>query len=149
MTSTSDPGNAVGITSTGLGGYDSVWGDIDLDGDLDLINPNNSNNSERVYINDARPMFRANHWLYVKLHGPGWNTTGIGSSLYATLDAGTPNEVTLRREANTNAGTFNQSDLPVQFGLGAVVVRRQAAHSLGGWHGTSSQLRSSPTNIYP
>jgi hypothetical protein len=35
------------------------------------------------------------------------------------LHAGTSEERTLRREANTNAGTFNQSDLPVHFGLGA------------------------------
>jgi hypothetical protein len=30
--------------------------------------------------------------------------------------------VTLRREANTNAGTFNQSDVPVHFGLGASLL---------------------------
>ncbi len=108
---------AQGITDTGRGAYDGTWGDIDLDGDLDLINPTNNGSSERVYINDAST--NGNHWLFVKLHGPGWNTTGVGSSLYATLNAGTPNEVTLRREANTNAGTFNQSDLPVHFGLGA------------------------------
>jgi hypothetical protein len=57
--------------------------------------------------------------LYVDLAGPSYNTTGIGASLYATIDEGTPQERTLRREANTNAGTFNQSDLPVHFGLGA------------------------------
>jgi hypothetical protein len=113
---------AQGITNTGANGYDGTWGDIDLDGDLDLINPNNSTQSglatgERVYINDAST--NGNHWLYVKLHGPDWDTTGIGSSLYATLNDGTPQKVTLRREANTNAGTFNQSDVPVHFGLGA------------------------------
>ena len=53
-----------------------------------------------------------------ELAGPD-NTTGIGASVYATLDEGTPDERTLRREANTNAGTFNQSDLPVHFGLGS------------------------------
>ncbi len=72
---------------------------------------------ERVFISDAST--NGNHWLYLRLHGPADNTTGIGASLYATIDEGTPDERTLRREANTNAGTFNQSDLPVHFGLGA------------------------------
>ncbi len=55
----------------------------------------------------------------MKLKGPNWDSTGIGSSLYATTDAGTANQLTLRREANTDADTFNQSDLPVHFGLAA------------------------------
>jgi enediyne biosynthesis protein E4 len=117
-----DVTTAQGITGTGAGGYDGVWGDIDRDGDLDLINPNNATLSgsptpERVYINDAST--NGNHWLYIKLKGPDWNTTGIGASLYATLNDGTPQQVTLRREANTNPDTFNQSDLPVHFGLGS------------------------------
>ncbi len=111
-----------GGPNTGAGGYDSAWGDIDLDGDQDLIDPNNSTYSgtptpERVFINDAST--NGNHWLYVKLEGPNWNTTGIGSSLYATMNTGTPDQLSLRREANTDAGTFNQSDLPVHFGLAA------------------------------
>jgi enediyne biosynthesis protein E4 len=111
-----------GGSTTGAGGYDSVWGDINHDGAQDLIDTNNQtfngvSTPEKVYINDAAT--NGNHWLYVKLHGPNWNTTGIGSSLYATMDAGTANQLTLRREANTDADTFNQSDLPVHFGLAA------------------------------
>jgi enediyne biosynthesis protein E4 len=71
---------------------------------------------ERAFINDAST--NGNHWLYVELVGPTDNTSGIGATLYATINESTPEEVTLRREANTNAGTFNQSDLPVHFGLG-------------------------------
>ena len=133
-----DVTTAQAITNAGLGGYDSTWGDIDLDGDLDLINPNNSSTSERVYINDAST--NGNHWLHVRLKGPGWNTRGVGSSLYATLNTGTPSEVTLRREANTNAGTFNQSDLPVHFGLGAASLVDQL---LVRWaDGTAQVLRN-------
>ena len=110
-----------GGLATGAGAYDSVWGDLDRDGDQDLIDPNNSTfngtpTPERVYINDAAT--NGNHWLYIDLVGPSYNTSGIGTSVYATIDVGAE-EVTLRREANTNAGTFNQSDVPVHFGLGA------------------------------
>jgi hypothetical protein len=112
---------AAGGASVGAGGYDSAWGDLDRDGDQDLIDPNNATfggnpTPERVYVSDAST--NGNHWLYVELTGPADNTTGVGASLYATVNDGTPQEVTLRREANTNIGTFNQSDLPVHFGLG-------------------------------
>ena len=105
-----------GLNETAKGAYDSAWADIDLDGDQDLIAPTNSGSNERVFISDAST--NGNHWLYVELSGPTENTSGIGAVIYATLDKGTPEERTIRREANTNAGTFNQSDLPVHLGLG-------------------------------
>jgi hypothetical protein len=114
---------AEGLHAANEGGYDSTWGDIDLDGDQDLIgvtagfNANDDPLPERVFVSNSST--NGNHWLYVRLAGPNENTTGIGATLYATIDEGTPQERTLRREANTNAGTFNQSDLPVHFGLGA------------------------------
>jgi hypothetical protein len=111
---------AEGIHATNEGAYDSTWGDLDRDGDQDLIAPTNENFPERVFLSNAST--NGNHWLYVELQGPSDNTTGIGASLFATLFAGTPQEVTLRREANTNAGTFNQSDLPVHFGLGTADI---------------------------
>jgi VCBS repeat protein/ASPIC/UnbV protein len=113
-----------GAPITGAGGYDSVWGDIDRDGDQDLIDTNNTSilvggsqipTLEKAYLNDAST--NGNRWLYVKLHGPSGNTTGIGASLYATMNEGILDQVTLRRESNTDADTFNQSDLPVHFGL--------------------------------
>lgn len=105
-----------GLEATSEGSYDSAWADIDRDGDQDLIATTDNNFDERVFLSNAAD--NGNHWLYVELEGPTSNTTGIGTSLYATIDGDTPDERTLRREANTNAGTFNQSDLPVHFGLG-------------------------------
>ncbi len=109
-----------GIAAANEGSYDSAWGDVDHDGDQDLIATTGSSVAERIFINDASA--NGNHWLYVELEGPKDNTTGIGASLYATIHEGTPEERTLRREANTNAGTFNQSDLPVHFGLGTAAL---------------------------
>jgi len=106
-----------GLVDTNEGAYDSAWADIDLDGDQDLIAPTDDDFDERVFLSDAST--NGNHWLYLKLSGPTDNTTGIGASVYATLNEGTPQERTIRREANTNAGTFNQSDLPVHLGLGS------------------------------
>ncbi|TWT76891.1 ASPIC and UnbV [Posidoniimonas polymericola] len=108
---------AEGLDEQNVGGYDSVWGDLDRDGDQDLIAPTGSSYNERVFLSDAAE--NGNHWLYVELDGRTENTTAIGAVLYATINEGTADERTLRREANTNAGTFNQSDLPVHFGLGA------------------------------
>jgi hypothetical protein len=109
-----------GLHSINQGGYDSAWADLDRDGDQDLIAATDGSFAERVLVNSAST--NGNHWLYLRLAGPTENTTGIGASIYATINQDTPQERTLRREANTNAGTFNQSDLPVHFGLGSATT---------------------------
>jgi hypothetical protein len=117
---------AAGGAPVGAGAYDSAWGDLDRDGDQDLVHPNNSiyggstPTPERVYISNAST--NGNHWLYIELEGPSWNTTGLGSTIYASIEEGALASETLRREANTNIGTFNQSDLPVHFGLADATV---------------------------
>jgi hypothetical protein len=112
-----DVTTAQGIHAVNQGAYDSTWGDLDRDGDQDLVAPTGSGYFERVFVSDAST--NGNHWLYVELTGTSDNTTAVGASIYATIDTSVAQPLTLRREANTNAGTFNQSDLPVHFGLGS------------------------------
>ena len=108
------------LAEVNRGSYDSPWADLDRDGDQDLVATTDGASPERVYLSNASE--NGNGWLYVELSGPSDNSTGIGTAIYATIHKGTPEERTLRREANTNAGTFNQSDLPVHFGLGDATV---------------------------
>jgi len=115
-----DVTDAVGIASTNEGAYDSTWLDFDLDGDLDLFAPTDIGSPEKVFVSSASA--NGNHWLHVRLIGTSDNTRAVGARLDATIHSGTPMQRTLRRDANANAGTFNQSDLPVHFGLGDATV---------------------------
>ncbi len=111
---------ASGLSATNEGAFDSTWADFDLDGDQDLYAANFLGWPERFFVSSAST--NGNHWLYVRLKGTRHNRTAIGARLYATIHAGTPQQRTLRRDANSNAGTFNQSDVPVHFGLGSAGV---------------------------
>jgi hypothetical protein len=112
-----------GLSSGNEDGHDSAWADFDLDGDQDLMFPNLLTWPERFFVNNSST--NGNKWLYVRPRGSPLNTRAIGAQLYATINAGTPQERTLRRDANSNAGTFNQSDVPVHFGLGSATVVNQ------------------------
>lgn len=60
------------------------YGDLDNDGDLDLI-VNNVNQPVSVYRNTASDQ-ASNHWLRVKLEGYARNLHGIGAKVYAYKD---------------------------------------------------------------
>lgn len=85
-------------------------GDLDLDGDLDLVVTNSDDLSE-VYENATSP---AGGWLQVDLLGRGKNTAAIGARV--DLEAGGRKQV---REARTGSSYLSQSALTLHFGLGA------------------------------
>ena len=87
-----------------------AFGDLDRDGDLDLV-LSNGDNSVRVYRNEAPPP--GNHWLLVRaLTGP---RDAIGARL--TVVAGDRRYVA---PVLPNASYQSASDPRVHFGLGAV-----------------------------
>ncbi|HEX5718306.1 MAG TPA: CRTAC1 family protein [Thermoanaerobaculia bacterium] len=87
-------------------------GDLDLDGDLDLVITNSDDLSE-VYENVTSP---AGGWLQVDLadlRGGGKNTAAIGARV--ELEAGGRKQV---RETRTGASYLSQSALTLHFGMG-------------------------------
>jgi hypothetical protein len=88
----------------------AAFGDIDNDGDVDILVTNN-NGPARLLLNQAgarRP------WLSVKLEGVKSNRDGIGARV-AVLRAGRP---PLWRRARTDGSYLASNDPRVHFGLG-------------------------------
>jgi hypothetical protein len=84
-------------------------GDIDNDGDLDLL-INNCNQTADLLRNDNHTK---NHWLMIKTVGTKSNRDGIGTRL--TLTA---NGFTQIREIKAGSSYQSQNDTRVHFGLG-------------------------------
>lgn len=105
----------VGLLEKSIGSYDSAWADFDLDGDMDLCATTDSRARERFYVSDFNT--NGNHWLMVRLLGYKGSATPIGAEVYATIHKNTPQERRLRRDWNTSAIAFHQSQIPIHFGL--------------------------------
>jgi len=92
-------------------GRGAAFGDVDNDGDVDIVVTNN-NGPVRLLLNQAAPR---NHWLQVRLDERPGNRFGIGA-LVGVERGGRP---TSWRRVRTDGSYLSASDTRVHFGLGA------------------------------
>jgi hypothetical protein len=91
-------------------GRGAAFGDIDNDGDLDILVSNN-NGPVRLLLNESGVK---NHWLQVRLQGVSDNRQGIGARVAVLRKSQTP----LWRRAHTDGSYLSAHDSRVHFGLG-------------------------------
>lgn len=101
------------ITSDTLVSGATAYGDLDNDGDLDIIT-NNINKPASIYINKTNTTA---HYLKLKLKGVGKNTQAIGSKIYSYH-----NGVLQYKELYTARGFQASSEPMVHFGYGDQTV---------------------------
>ena len=91
----------------------AAYGDLDNDGDLDLV-VNNVNMEALVYRNNTGTQHPENHYLTVLLKGAGLNTYAIGSKIYLYRQGKVQSA-----EVIPSRGFQSSVDYKTVFGLGA------------------------------
>jgi enediyne biosynthesis protein E4 len=94
----------------------SAYGDLDNDGDLDLV-VNNVNMPMFIYRNETSKMLPDNHYLKVILKGEGANTAAIGTKITVRH-----NGKTIYLEQMPMRGYLSTSDSRPNLGLGPLTV---------------------------
>jgi hypothetical protein len=103
-------GAALEVKGMGRG---SAVGDVDNDGDLDLL-VLNLNGPARLLRNDGG---NRNNWLMIRTVGTASNRDGIGARIGVTADG-----VTQLRDVRSSSGYLSQSDPRAHFGLGSAKI---------------------------
>ena len=89
----------------------AAFGDIDNDGDVDIV-ISNLNDRPTILRNETSS---GNHWLIIKLVGTHGNRNGIGSRVKVIVG-----EQVQIREVKSGSGYLSQNDMRLHFGLGDV-----------------------------
>jgi enediyne biosynthesis protein E4 len=118
LETTSAAGPALKLSEVGRG---AAFGDVDNDGDVDVLVTNN-NGPVRLLLNEARSTDGKNggkdgHWLTIRLDQAGrGNRWGFG----ARVGVERRGQETLWRRAGTDGSYLSASDARIHFGLGPV-----------------------------
>ena len=99
--------------ATPVVGRAATYGDVDQDGDLDVV-ITQVNRPPLLLRNDQA---LAHHWLRVKVNGIGLNRDAIGAELSLTSGGQTQARIVMPTRSY-----LAQSELPVTFGLGSAAI---------------------------
>ncbi|MEK7253751.1 MAG: VCBS repeat-containing protein, partial [Bacteroidota bacterium] len=118
----------------------SAYGDLDNDGDLDLV-VNNLNSPASIFRNNGEKLMPQNHWLSVTLKGEGGNTFAVGAKLTARVKG-----KTFYLEHNPIRGFESSMDYRQHFGLGDA---QMVDTLLVEWYyGKATLMTNVPTNQF-
>ena len=108
-----DIGNKWGLSQTSFSNG-AAYGDLDNDGDLDLV-INNENQPSFIYKNNSRELNK-NNYVGVNLKGLGQNTFAVGSKIQLFIG-----KEILTKEVIPSRGFQSSVDYKQIFGVGSVV----------------------------